>query len=124
MATVYISRENNDHVEFVNDTGGNLDQYQPCVVGPYAAVADQAVTGAVVASFHVEQGLEVQADNLTTAEDTFATPGQPVYLDAAAGDFSDTETPGYYLWGYLKRVKDANGMIVIEKRRYAVLIGS
>lgn len=124
MATVYISRENNDHVEFVNDTGGNLDQYQPCVVGPYAAVADQAVTGAVVASFHVEEGLEVQADNLTTAEDTFATPGQPVYLDAVAGDFSDTETPGYYLWGYLKRVKDASGVIVIEKRRYAVLIGS
>lgn len=124
MATVYISRENNDHVEFVNDTGGNLVQYQPCVVGPYAAVADQAVTGAVVASFHVEQGLEVQSDDLTTSEDTFATLGQPVYLDAVAGDFSDTETAGYYLWGYLKRVKDANGMIVIEKRRYAVLIGT
>lgn len=124
MATVYISRENNDHVEFANDTGEDLIQYQPCVVGPYAAVADQAIEEDGVGSFHVEEGIEVQATNLATGENTFGTPGQPVYLDAATGDFSDTETPGYYLWGYLKRVKDANGMIVIEKRRYAVLIGS
>jgi hypothetical protein len=123
MATVYISREDVDHVDFVNDTGADLDQFEPCVVGPYAAVADQDIASNAIGSFHVAEGIEVQADNLTSGEDTFGTPGQAVYLDTA-GDFSDTETAGYYLWGYLKKAKDSNGMILIEKRRYAVLVAS
>lgn len=123
MATeVYISREDVDHVDFVNDTGADLEQYEPCVVGPYAAVADEAIDSADTGSFHVAQGIEVQSDDLVDGENTFATPGQAVYLDTSTNTFSDTETAGYYLWGYLLEAKDANGMIKIEKRRYAVLI--
>ena len=122
MATVYINREENDHVRFENDTGADLAQYEATVVGPFAAVADEAIEDGEVGSFHVEEGIQCQIEDLVYGEDTFATVGQPVYFDPKTGDFSDTETAGYYLWGYLVLAKDANGMIVVEKRRYAVLV--
>jgi hypothetical protein len=122
MATVYISKEDNDHVRFVNDTGAALVQYEATVVGPYAAVADEAIASTAVGSYHVEEGIEVQIADLVTSEDTFGTPGQAVYFDPTSGDFSDTETAGYYLWGYLKTAKNSDGMIVVEKLRYAVLV--
>ena len=122
MATVYINREENDHVRFENDTGADLVQYEATVVGPYAAVADEAIKGGEVGSFHVEEGIQCQISDLVYGEDTFDTVGQPVYFDPATGDFSDTDDAGYYLWGYLVLAKDSKGMIVVEKRRYAVLV--
>lgn len=122
MATVYINREENDHIRFENDTGADLVQYEATVVGPYAAVADEAIKDGEVGSFHVEEGIQCQIKDLVYGEDTFDTVGQPVYFDPATGNFSDTEDAGYYLWGYLVLAKDAKGMIVVEKRRYAVLV--
>ena len=122
MATVYINREENDHVRFENDTGADLVQYEGTVVGPYAAVADEAIKDGEVGSFHVKEGIQCQISDLVYGEDAFATVGQPVYFDPATGGFSDTEDAGYYLWGYLVLEKDAHGMIVVEKRRYAVLV--
>jgi hypothetical protein len=122
MATVYINREENDHVRFENDTGADLAQYEATVVGPYAAVADEAIKDGEVGSFHVEEGIQCQISDLVYGEDAFDTVGQPVYFDPDTGDFSDTEDAGYYLWGYLVLAKDAHGMIVVEKRRYAVLV--
>jgi hypothetical protein len=122
MAIVYINCEENDHIRFENDTGAGLDQYDATVVGPFAAIADEDIENGEVGSFHVEQGVQCQIENLVDGEDTFATVGQPVYFNPAAGDFSDIETADYYLWGYLIEVKDSNGMIVVEKRRYAVLV--
>ena len=122
MATVYIEKEKCDHVRIANDTGAELAQYEFAVVGPFAAVADDVIANAAVGSFHVEEGIQVQASNLTDTEDTFATIGQKVYFDTATGKFSDTLTDGYYLVGHLLTVKDSDGVILFEKERYAVVV--
>jgi len=121
MATVFIEKERCDHVRIANDTGAELAQYEFAVVGPFAAVADEVIANAAVGSFHVEEGIQVQASNLTDTEDTFATSGQAVYWDGD-GNFSDTLTEGYYLVGHLLTVKDSDGVILFEKERYAVVV--
>ena len=121
MATVFIEKELCTHVRIANDTGAALLQYELAVVGPFAGVADEVIAIDAVGSFHVEEGIQVQASNLTDDEDTFATSGQAVYLDAS-GDFSDTSTEGYYLVGYLLVAKNSDGVIVFEKTRYATVV--
>jgi len=123
-ANVYIQKENVDHVRFKNDTGADVSQYDFEVVGPYAAVADADISSGSVGSWHVEEGIQIQSDELETSEDTFGTEGQAVYWNATNLTFSDTETVGYYLVGYLVRTKDTNGMIVFEKLRYAEVVTS
>lgn len=120
--TVYIQKEKVDHVVFSNDTGSDLDQFEFCVVGPFAAVADADIDSGEEGSYHVEEGIQIQSDDLVTAEDTFGTVGQEVYWSEGDNEFSDTETAGYYLVGYLLKAKDSNGMIVFEKLRYAELV--
>ena len=120
--TVYISSELNDHVTMNNDTGADLDQYEFCVVGPYAAIADDDIDSLADGSFHVAGDIQFQTDDLVLGELTFATQGQEVFLSSADNAFSDTETAGYYLIGYLVEVKDSDGVIVVEKTRYATLI--
>ena len=121
-ANVYIQQESVDHVRFINDTGADVSQYDFNVVGPYAAVADEDISSAAVGPWHVEEGIHIQTTDLKTGENTFATRGQAVYFDATNLEFSDTSTAGYYLVGYLTEVKDANGMIVFEKLRYAEVV--
>jgi len=123
-SVVYIQKEDVDHIRFSNDTGADVAQYEFGVVGPWAAVADEAIVAGTVGPWHVEEGIQIQTDDLVTGELTFATLGQAVYWDPVGLQFSDTETVGYYLVGYLLRVKDSNGMIVFEKLRYATLITS
>ena len=123
MATVYNNREDVDNPRLENDTGADLVQYEATVIGGvWAAVANEAIDDGEVGPFHVQDGAQFHIDNLVYGEDTFDTFGQPVYFDPTTGDFSDTETVGYYLWGNLVLAKDANGMIIVEKRRRAVLI--
>jgi hypothetical protein len=122
MATVYIEKERCDHVRIANDTGAELAQYEFAVVGPFAAVADEVILEDAVGSYHVEEGIQIQASNLTAAEDTFATIGQKVFFDTATGKFSDTLTVDYYLVGHLLTVKDSDGVILFEKERYAVVV--
>lgn len=117
----YIQRERNDHIRVENVTGADLAQYEFTVNVPWAAVADEAIADGAVGSMHVEEGIQIQVDNLVATEDTFATVGQDVWFDPTTGDFSDTDTAGYFHVGYLITAKDANGMIVFEKTRYATL---
>lgn len=121
MATVFIEKEKVDHVNIKNDTGAALVQNELAVVGPYVAVADEKIAKAAVGSFHVEEGIQVQANDLHATENTFDTSGQAVYLDGS-GKLSDTETEAYHLVGYLLKAKDAKGVIVFEKKRYAEVV--
>ncbi len=121
-AIVFIEKESVEHVRIANTTGADMAQYEFGVVGPFAAIADEAVVDGVVGPFHVEQGLIVQAKDLTTSEDTFATIGQTVYWNAATNKFSDTLTVGYYAVGNLITAKNSDGVIWFEKRRYASVV--
>jgi hypothetical protein len=121
-AIVYIEKENVEHVRIANTTDADMAQYEFGVVGPFAAIADEAVDDGDVGPFHVEQGLLVQAKDLTTSEDTFATIGQTVYWNATTKKFSDTLTEGYYAVGNLITAKNSAGVIWFEKRRYASVV--
>jgi len=121
-AIVFIEKECVEHLRIKNDSGADMAQYEFGVVGPFAAVADEAVVSNAVGPYHVEQGLLIQTDELTTAEDTFATSGQNVYWNKSTRKFSDTLIPGYYLVGNLITVKNSAGVIWFEKRRYASLV--
>jgi hypothetical protein len=123
-ANVYIKVENVDHRLLTNDTGADMSQYDFGVVGPFAAVADEDVTSGSTGGYHIEEGITVQTDELKTAENTFGTLYQSVYWDSVNLKFSDTETAGYYLVGYLTKVKDSAGVIEFEKLRYAELVAS
>ena len=120
--TVFIEKERCDHVRIANDTGADLAQYEFGVVGSYAAVADEIILDGVVGSLHVEEGIQIQTDELKVAENTFNTPGQKVYFDTATKKFSDTLTNGYYHVGALITPKNSDGVILFEKQRYAVLV--
>lgn len=122
--TVFIEKERCDHVRIANDTGVAMIQYEFGVVGPFAAVADEDIAIAAVGSFHVEEGIQIQvaAVDLKALELTFGTVGAPVYWDAATNKFSDTSTIGYYRVGFVILAKDANGVVVFEKTRYAVVV--
>jgi hypothetical protein len=120
--TIYVQTEKVTHVVVTNDTGADMSQYDFDVVGPWAAVADRDVDNGEIGSFHVEEGIQLQSDNLKNGEDTFATPNQAVYFNITTKEFGDTLTDNDYLVGYLIKVKTTAGMIVFEKLRYALLI--
>lgn len=117
MTTVYVEKEKCDHVRVVNDTGDDLARGEFAIVGPYAAVADEAIAAGAIGSFHVEEGIQVQTDALESGYDTFATPGQPVYWNGI--NFQDVAVAEDYFVGYLVEVKDSAGKILFEKVRYA-----
>ena len=120
--TVYVQAELVTHVVVTNDTGADMSQYDFDIVGPWAAVADKAVANGAIGSFHVEEGIQLQATNLKATANTFATPNQAVYFNITTKEYGDTLTDNDYLVGYLIKVKDSNGVIVFEKLRYALLI--
>jgi hypothetical protein len=122
MATVYIESEDIAHLRMYNDTGADLVQYEFTVIGEISGVADEAIASTATGSFHVEEGIVIQATNLVTAESTFATPNQAVYFNPADGKFSDTEIAGYYLVGQLTQVKNSAGLIKFTKFYNATLI--
>lgn len=121
---VYVIKEVVDHIMGYNDTGADLSQGDFAVVGPYAAIADEDIANGAMGPFHIQEGIQVQADDLVTGELTFGTWGQATYWSAVDKAFSDTETAGYHLVGYLTMVKDTNGKIEFEKLRYAELVTS
>jgi len=124
MSTVFIEKELNDHIKYVNNTGADLAQYEFAVVGPFCGVADNAIASTEEGYFHVQEGLHIQvgSDYMKAAELTFATLGQAVYFDAANKKFSDTSTAGYYKVGVLVQTKASDGHIIFEKKRYVEVV--
>lgn len=114
----YVIKEVVNHIMFENDTGANLNQGDFAVVGPFAAIADEDVLNGAEGSFFVQEGIQVETDELKTGENTFGTLGQEVFWDSTNNEFSDTETVGYDLVGYLTKVKDSEGVIRFDKLRY------
>lgn len=124
MANIFIEKVEREHVVLVNGTGAELKLFDFTVIAPYAAVADQVIANGSAGSFFVEGGLELQANELVSGEDTFATLLAPVYFDPTTKKFSDTSTAGYYMVGYLTSVKSSDGDIKFEKLRIATLVAA
>ncbi len=117
---VSLERNRTPHLVLENNTGAKLTQNDFAVVGGYAAIADDDIEVGVVGSFFVEQGIVVQTSKLHAAQNNFDEIGKEVYWDQATKTFSDTKAAAYYAVGLLVEKKDAAGVIVFDKRRYAV----
>lgn len=129
MSTVYIQNEPVDHIRLVNDTGALLEQYEFTVLGQavggrLCGVADREIAIATRGPFHVEDGIILQADSFVAGEGVFGTDNMEVFWDPTSGDFSDTETAGYWSVGQLVTDLDGNGVITFTKYRYATLVVS
>lgn len=122
LKVTYVQNEMVDHLIVPNGSGADWSQGDFVIVGPFGGVADKDVADGAIGSIHVEEGIQLHANDLKATEDTFATWGQAVYWDDTTKEFSDTSTAGYYAVGYLTQVKDADGMIIFEKTRYATEI--
>lgn len=118
MATVFVEKENADVVRLKNTTGGAVVTDQLVVIGGWVAIACEGIASNAVGAFDVSQGKVIQASNLTSGADTFATEGQLVYLDAA-GDFADVPAAGYNAVGTLISDK-ASGVIRFLKFARAI----
>lgn len=114
--TVYIEKQITDQSIYnTNDTGAALAQYEFCLIGPYAAIADQVIDISGNGTYTIEGEIEMQVDDLKAGEDTFGTLYQDVYWDDTTKEFSDTETAGYYFIGNVSAIKDANGVVKVLK---------
>jgi len=126
LNTVYIRNADAQSHRLYNDTGAQLEENELTVIGTMVGVATEVVASTSIGAFDTEDGAIVQATDLESGEDTFGTNGQDVFLNPATGKFSDTATVGYFKVGQLASggVKDASGMIVFVKRRWAEPIES
>jgi predicted RecA/RadA family phage recombinase len=122
--TVFVDKEKNDHVPIYNGSGSAIVRGQFVVMNGICGVADQDIAAGAYGTVHIEEGIEIQTDDLVTGENTFATLGQKVYWKAADSAFSDTSTAGYSAIGILTKVKDAAGVIRFEKFRYPEVVAA
>ena len=126
-ATVYIQKEDVDHLNLINDTGAELSQFEFTVIGGLCLIADEVIASAARGSFHVEEDLVVQFDATNdgvSGELTFGTADAIVYWKPSTGEFSDTATAGYYKVGIVHTVKNTNGIVLFVKARDAVLLAT
>lgn len=124
-ATVYIQKEDVDHINLINDTGAELAQFELTVIGGLVLVADEVIASAARGSFHVEEDLVLQFDATNdgvSGELTFGTADANVYWKPSTGEFSDTATAGYYKVGIVHTVKNTNGIVLFVKARNAIFL--
>lgn len=122
LIQVFPETEKNGTIRFLNGTGSVINDRTFIVdsSGKWSGVVmGGPVADGAYGDLQVYEGMHCQVDDLVTSEDTFATVGQNVYYKASTGEWSDTWTVGYYLIGKLYTAKDAAGVIVFEKHRYA-----
>lgn len=121
MATVFVEKEKCDHLRLVNTSGAALVAGEFVVLGSIACVADEAVANGAVGSFHVEEGLVLQANEFVTGEATFNTANAKVYWKPSEKKFSSASTATYKEVGQLTEVA-VNGVIRFAKRLFALTV--
>lgn len=116
---VYVQSIKNDVLCMLNDTGSDIDQNEFVVLHGFNCVAENDVLNGEYGAFEVEEGIQVQAADFKAGEDTFGTLGDLVCFDPITSKLSDQRKIGYTFAGLLTEVKNADGVIVFDKFRYA-----
>ena len=119
----FVEKEPAGYVYLKNTTGAEVVAGEFCIVGGFAAIAQETIAIDAYGGFLIGAGTLVQTDTLTTAEDTFGTANAYVYFNNTSKDFSDTVTVGYYKVGQLNTVK-ASGVIEFNKFEKAEIVSS
>lgn len=118
--STYVLKQDNAAPRLYNGSGAAWAQGDFVIVGALCGrVAEpDGVAAGAYGAVEMEPRMTIRSTDLTEGEDTFATPNQTVFEDGS-GNFSDTETVGYYAVGQLVRPKGDNDEIEFIKYHLA-----
>lgn len=119
----FVEKEPAGYQFLRNTTGAEVVAGEFCIIGGFAAIAQETIAANAWGNFLTGSGALIQSAELTTAEDTFGTPGAYVYWNNTDKSFSDTVTTGYYKVGQLNTAK-AGGVIAFNKFERAEIVSS
>ena len=107
---VYVEKLSDGVLRLLNNSGAAVAQGDYILYNGFLGVVLQDAADTEYFDMRIDDEIEVQASDLTTGADTFATLYQDVYFNPAAGEFADDPAFGIPV-GKLSVVKDANGCI-------------
>lgn len=119
----FVEKEPAGYQFLRNTSGAEVVAGEFCIIGGFAAIAQETIAANAWGNFLTGSGALVQSAKLTTSEDTFGTPGAYVYWNNTDKSFSDTVTTGYYKVGQLNTAKAA-GVIAFNKFERAEIVSS
>lgn len=119
----FVEKEPAGYQFLRNTSGAEVVAGEFCIIGGFAAIAQETIAANAWGNFLTGSGALVQSAELTAAEDTFGTPGAYVYWNNTDKSFSDTVTTGYYKVGQLNTAK-ADGVIAFNKFERAEIVSS
>lgn len=119
----FVEKEPAGYQFLRNTSGAEVVAGEFCIIGGFAAIAQETIAANAWGNFLTGSGALVQSAELTASEDTFGTPGAYVYWNNTDKSFSDTVTTGYYKVGQLNTAK-AGGVIAFNKFERAEIVSS
>ena len=119
----FVEKEPAGYQFLRNTSGAEVVAGEFCIIGGFAAIAQETIAANAWGNFLTGSGALVQSAELTNAEDTFGTPGAYVYWNNTDKSFSDKVTTGYYKVGQLNTAK-ASGVITFNKFERAEIVSS
>ena len=119
----FVEKEPAGYQFLRNTSGAEVVAGEFCIIGGFAAIAQETIAANAWGNFLTGSGALVQSAELTTSEDAFGTPGAYVYWNNAAKSFSDNGITGYYKVGQLNTAK-ADGVIAFNKFERAEIVPS
>lgn len=119
----FVEKEPAGYQFLRNTSGAKVVAGEFCIIGGFAAIAQETIAANAWGNFLTGSGALVQSAKLTSSEDTFDTPGAYVYWNNSDKSFSDTVNVGYYKVGQLNTVK-SRGVIAFNKFEKAEIVAS
>ena len=119
----FVEKEPAGYQFLRNTSGAEVVAGEFCIIGGFAAIAQETIAANAWGNFLTGSGALVQSAELTTSEDTFGTPGAYVYWNDTTKSFSDTLQVGYYKVGQLNTAK-VDGVIAFNKFERAEIVPS
>lgn len=119
----FVEKEPAGYQFLQNTSGDEVVAGEFCIIGGFAAIAQETIAADAWGNFLTGSGALVQSAKLSDTYNTFGTPGAYVYWDNTDKSFSDTLEVGYYKVGQLNTAK-ADGVIAFNKFERAEIVPS
>lgn len=119
----FVEKEPAGYQFLRNTSGAEVVAGEFCIIGGFAAIAQETIAENAWGNFLTGSGALVQSAKLNDSYDTFGTPGAYVYWDNTDKSFSDTLQVGYYKVGQLNTAK-VDGVIAFNKFERAEIVPS
>jgi hypothetical protein len=113
-----VGHESGAHI-VVPSADQAYDQYDMCVAEPWCGIVDRAAANAAELTMLVTEGIQIDTAEIESGS-TFANFGDEVWYNTTTKEYSDTDTAGYFLVGYVVLPLNSDSVMRFEKTRYAV----